>query len=119
MRAAKVDGTHKEVVEALRGEGVFVFSLHTVGRGCPDLLLSHPKTRRWYLAEVKNGKLMGWKLNDKQKEFRNRATAPVMVLTSATDAVTWAKNVARETSAVELFDSLDQGGLMYQKERKG
>lgn len=95
MRAAKVDGTHKEVVEALRSEGVFVFSLHTVGKGCPDLLLSHH--RRWFVAEVKNGRLMGWKLNDKQKEFRNKANAPVLILTSATDAVTWAKSISHGT----------------------
>lgn len=110
MRAAKVDGTHKEVVEALRAEGVFVFSLHTVGRGCPDLLLAHPKNRRWYVAEVKNGRLMGWKLNDKQKEFRNQANAPVLILTCASDATTWAKNVSHGTEfkdAVEVFDYLD------------
>lgn len=112
MRAAKVDGTHREVVEALRAEGVFVFSLHTVGRGCPDLLLAHPKTRRWYVAEVKNGRLMGWKLTDKQKEFRAMAPAQVLVLTCASDAVTWARNVqrgAKPKNAAELFDALEEG----------
>lgn len=87
----RVDKTQKEIVEALRRCGVFVFPLHTVGKGCPDLLLAHPKDRRWYLAEVKNGK--GWKLTPAQRRFRAEANAPVLILTSAVDATTWAKNV--------------------------
>lgn len=93
----KADGNQAEIVSALRQCGVFVFDLHQVGRGCPDLLLAHPRNRRWYMAEVKNGKLMGWKLNDKQKEFRDRAKAHVLILTSVTEAVTWANTVTRET----------------------
>ena len=119
MRAAKVDGTHKEVVEALRAEGVFVFQTHTVGRGFPDLVLAHPKSRRWYLAEVKTAK---GKVNEKQKDFRHKANAPILVLTSKTDAVTWAKSVRHEPkNAVELFDMLDghQGGPLLRVERKG
>ena len=93
------DGNQKEIVEALRRCGVFVFSLHEIGKGCPDLLLCHHRTRSYYLAEIKNGKL-GWKLTRSQKKFRALCPAPVLVFTCITDAVTWASNVTRGTRAL-------------------
>ena len=99
----RTDSTQREVVDALRRCGVFVFSLHTVGKGCPDLLVSHPRTRRWYLIEVKNGKL-SWKLNDAQKKFRALSHASVAVVTSAQEAVTWANMVSRETKIKVSYD---------------
>jgi hypothetical protein len=90
--------------------GCFVFSLHAVGRGCPDLLVSY--RRRWWVIEVKNGDRLGWKLTDAQKKFRALADASIPVLTSVTDAVTWAKNVRYETNshvALDVFDQLDGG----------
>ena len=52
-RAARVDANQKEIVEHLRKMGATVQPLHTVGRGCPDLLVGYGGTN--YLLEVKDG----------------------------------------------------------------
>ena len=39
MRAKRVDQNQKDVVKALRDSGAYVFHLHEVGQGCPDLLV--------------------------------------------------------------------------------
>jgi len=58
-RAAKVDSNHAAIVLAARKLGFLVLSLAALGRGCPDLLLYHARTRRLLLVEVKTptGKL--------------------------------------------------------------
>jgi len=38
-RAANIDVNHREIVDALRAAGASVQPLHTVGAGCPDLLV--------------------------------------------------------------------------------
>ena len=50
-RNARVDANQKEIVKALRAAGASVQHLHTVGKGCPDLLVGF----RWqnFLFEVK------------------------------------------------------------------
>jgi hypothetical protein len=52
--AAKVDHNQKEIITAFRKFGCSVLPLHTIGQGCPDLLVSksHHKT---ILVEVKDG----------------------------------------------------------------
>ena len=52
-RAAKVDGNQTRIVAALRAVGATVQHLHTVGRGCPDLLVGHRGHN--FLVEVKDG----------------------------------------------------------------
>lgn len=104
--AKKADSNQKDIVDALRRMGCFVFSLHEVGKGCPDLLVSHPRTRHAHLIEIKNGKL-GWKLTDSQKKFRALCHASVVTLTSTVDAVTWFKNVPQRTM-VDVMDELDR-----------
>jgi hypothetical protein len=52
-RAARVDRNQKEIVEHLRKRGATVQPLHTVGRGCPDLLVGYGGQN--YLVEVKDG----------------------------------------------------------------
>ena len=53
-RAAKVDRNQAEIVEALRKARATVQSLHTVGAGCPDLLVGFRGVN--YLIEVKDWK---------------------------------------------------------------
>jgi Holliday junction resolvase len=53
--AAKVDRIQNEVVEALRRAGVSVQPLHTVGKGCPDLLVGIRGVN--LVLEVKDGEL--------------------------------------------------------------
>ena len=50
-RAAKVDANQKAIVAALRKIGASVLHLHTVGKGCPDLLVGY--RGRNVLLEVK------------------------------------------------------------------
>jgi len=41
-------------VEELRARGFSVQSIHTVGDGCPDLLVGCPINRKNYLFEIKD-----------------------------------------------------------------
>lgn len=52
-RAAKVDANQTEIVAALRQCGATVQPLHTVGNGCPDLLVGYQGVT--LLMEVKDG----------------------------------------------------------------
>jgi Holliday junction resolvase len=63
-RAAKVDGTQPAIVEALRRIGAWVLHLHTVGKGCPDLLVWN--RGRYVLIECKS---KGEDINKDQAEF--------------------------------------------------
>lgn len=53
-RAAKVDRNQAEIVAALRQAGATVQPLHSVGQGCPDLLVGF--RGRNVLIEVKDWK---------------------------------------------------------------
>lgn len=52
-RAAKIDANQPAIVAALRALGAFVQPLHTVGQGCPDLLVAF--RGQTLLVEVKDG----------------------------------------------------------------
>ena len=52
-RAAAVDANQPSIVGALRAIGASVQPLHSVGQGCPDLLVGHRGVN--YLIEVKDG----------------------------------------------------------------
>lgn len=52
-RAAKVDASQSEIVEALRAAGASVQLLHAVGKGCPDILVGYQSEN--YLLEIKSG----------------------------------------------------------------
>ena len=54
-RAAKTDGNHADVLKALRDAGATAQSLHTVGQGCPDILVGFRGIN--ILLEVKDGSL--------------------------------------------------------------
>jgi hypothetical protein len=60
----RTDATQQAIVEALRGVGATVVSLHTVGHGVPDLLVAW--RHRLYLIECKSP---GGKLTPDQREF--------------------------------------------------
>lgn len=50
-RAARVDRNQAEIVDSLRTHGASVQPLHTVGKGCPDLLVGIGGQN--FLVEVK------------------------------------------------------------------
>jgi hypothetical protein len=52
-RAAKTDSNQPAIVAALRRVGASVQPLHTIGQGCPDLLVGWKA--RSYVLEVKDG----------------------------------------------------------------
>lgn len=52
-RAAKIDLNQPEIISALRGIGCTVQPLHSVGAGCPDLLVGCSGIN--LLFEVKSG----------------------------------------------------------------
>ncbi len=54
-RNAKTDRNHADIIKALREIGCSVQSLHSTGRGCPDLLCGYHG--RNILLEVKDGSL--------------------------------------------------------------
>lgn len=81
-RNAKIDGTHRIVVDALRAGGCEVQSLATVGNGCADLLIS--RHGRWHVAEVKAKK---GKLRESQVAWIALHGAPVYLLRGVDDVV--------------------------------
>lgn len=52
--AARTDTNQAEIVDALRAIGCSVQPLHTIGKGCPDLLVGY-RGANW-LLEVKDGR---------------------------------------------------------------
>lgn len=77
---ARIDATHREIVDALEAAGCFVQSLASVGKGCPDLLVSF--CGRWFVLEAKSGK---GRLNPAQVEWTQKAGALVYVLRGVED----------------------------------
>lgn len=52
MNICRVDNNQKKIVDALRKAGRSVQQLHTIGKGCPDILVGYQG--RNYLFEIKN-----------------------------------------------------------------
>jgi hypothetical protein len=71
MRAKKVDGNQKRIVDQLRKLNISVQHLHTIGQGCPDLLLGF--RNRNFLIELKDESKppSAKKLTDDEQEFFN------------------------------------------------
>lgn len=82
-RRAKRDGNHPEIVRALRAAGRSVLELHTVGGGCPDLLVGFGRVHM-VLLEVKNPEGRD-KVEESQRTFLAswRGRPPVVVRTVA------------------------------------
>jgi hypothetical protein len=81
-RAAKVDGNHVEIVDALRAAGFSVESLARVGGGCPDLLVGAFGAN--VLIEVK---VPGERLNALQKPWHTGWKGVAHIATSALEAI--------------------------------
>lgn len=52
-RAAKIDRNQPDIVKALRYAGATVQPIHTIGKGCPDLLVGFRGEN--YILEIKDG----------------------------------------------------------------
>ncbi|WP_218575177.1 hypothetical protein [Limnoglobus roseus] len=82
-----MDENQAEVVAAFRKMGCSVQPLHTVGQGCPDLLIGHLGVNR--VVEVKDGKkpLGKRQLTPDQQTWHNQWRGEVDVAESVDDAV--------------------------------
>lgn len=81
-RRAKRDGNHPAIVRRLREAGRSVVELHTVGGGCPDLLVGW--SGKMALLEVKDPKGRN-RIEDSQVDFAQawKGPAPVVVRSEA------------------------------------
>lgn len=85
-RAARIDGNHPVIVEALRKAGAFVQSLATIGDGCPDIVVGFDGL--WFLLEIK---VHGCSLTDDEKIWHRMAArignCPVYVVETVQQAL--------------------------------
>jgi len=82
MRAARTDANQKEIVVALRKAGATVHHLHTVGGGCPDLVVGYQGVN--YLMEIKT---KTGKLTPREQEFFDLWAGRCVVVRSAERAL--------------------------------
>ena len=87
--AARSDENQPEIVQALRATGAAVTSLHRVGHGVSDLLVSF--RQQWHVFEVKNPDkpAADQELTLEQKKWIGLQRAPVIVVYRAFEAVDW------------------------------
>ena len=88
-RAAKVDANQEDIVKALRAVGCSVLSLAAMGKGCPDLLVATPFTRRTFLMEIKDGEKIPSKrrLKPTQTKFHAEWRGSIVVVMSVEEAL--------------------------------
>lgn len=87
-QASRTDANQAEIVDALRRVGATVQLLHTVGHGCPDLLVGHfdatTGEARNYLLEVKTAT---GKLTPDEAEWHNGWNGHVAIVRSVEEAL--------------------------------
>lgn len=86
-RQAKADGNQVEIVKALRDIGATVQHLHTIGKGCPDILVGYRGVN--YLMEIKDGSKppSKRKLTKDEQAWFNEWKGSVIVVESIEDAL--------------------------------
>ena len=84
-RAAKVDANQAAMVKALRKMGASVQPLHTIGSGCPDILVGWRGEN--LLIEIKDGTLSPsrQKLTPDEAEFHGTWRGHVSIARSVDD----------------------------------
>lgn len=80
---ARIDSNQTEIVKELRNLGYSVLCLHTVGKGCPDLLVG--KNGVNYLIELKSSAKA--KLTPDEKEFFENWTGHAIVASSVEEII--------------------------------
>ena len=80
--ARRSDKNQQEIMDALRGVGATVASIHRVGHGIPDLLVGFRGVT--YLMEVK-GK--GAKLTKDEKEWHDNWRGQVVIVQNVREAI--------------------------------
>lgn len=85
----RTDHNQPDISAALRRMGASVFSLHKVGKGCPDLLVGYRGLN--FLVEVKNGEKA--KLTEDQRAFHQCWRGQSIVLASPEQAIAWIRSI--------------------------
>ena len=89
MRAKRVDSNQKEIVKALREAGAYVFHLHEIGQGCPDLLCGINGITHLIEVKMPNGKF-----TDAQVKFMKEWTgSKVIRINSPEEAIAFVKSM--------------------------
>lgn len=83
-QSTKRDSNHKEISTGLVQAGCSVEDLASVGGGCPDLLVAHPKCFANVLMEIKVDK---GKLSPGQVEWHRHWHGPVFVVRTLEDGL--------------------------------
>ena len=86
-RAAKADRNQPEIVNMLRLVGCTVQHLHTIGKGCPDILVGYQGKN--YVLELEDGELppSGRKLTDDEKKWHEDWRGEVHVVSNVREAL--------------------------------
>ena len=87
MMRARVDANQKSIVAALRKMGASVLHLHTIGKGCPDILVGFRSKNA--LVEIKDGAKSpsAQKLTPDEATFQAEWRGQVIIINSVDDAI--------------------------------
>ena len=86
-RAARVDANQADIVAAMRKMGASVQPLHTIGKGCPDIMIGY--RRRNLLAELKAGS----ELTMDQLKWKTEWRGQWAMIRSVDEAISFLKGI--------------------------
>ena len=83
----RVDANQSEIVKVFRSFGYTVQTLHTVGKGCPDILVGNAGGN--FLVEIKDGSKFPSqrKLTPDEKEWHENWRGQVVIIESIKDVM--------------------------------
>ncbi|MCY7277677.1 MAG: hypothetical protein LH702_29055 [Phormidesmis sp. CAN_BIN44] len=102
-RAARTDSNQTEIVAILRSLGCSVQPLHTVGSGCPDLLIGIDGQN--LLLEVKDGSKppSARRLTSDQQVWHTNWGGQAAIVQSLEDAIAIVSQLKSKHHAIELL----------------
>lgn len=94
MRAAKIDGNQRAIVDGLRKFGCTVQSLATIGKGCPDILVGYRCEN--FLFEIKDPQRgpKACQLRPDQQEWHDAWRGSVFKIETLSEALDILRDVA-------------------------
>lgn len=95
-RAAKIDSNQPAIVQILRQLGCTVQHLHTIGKGCPDILIGINGLN--ILAEIKDGNKPPSQRNltPDEKEWHLNWRGQVSIIESVDDAINLVSSIKKK-----------------------
>ncbi len=103
---SRVDGNQKLMVELFRKMGASVLQLHSVGKGCPDLLISYNTHN--VLIELKDGSKCPSQrqLTELERDFFNSWNGQVCLISTEEEAMSLICHMRKWNA----FESMLQNG---------